>query len=270
MSLREQLQSAVVRIVSGQLDVPVVDVLKDLSQTYEGLDVDSMGMVELLIAFEDYFDITLPYPTKNPDAPIHGETSIKETIDFLIRHGGVRLSDERTTAARGAGGAGDRREDAHEHNEPYLDLVLSQDVAKEYIERFGLSTSLVRETLLKTVGKRRVQKVASAREADDKDITTSAHLFVLCERTFFHFSLSPATVAYWSVPLTDLVIEARYTFSSSAQLESAIIVYSTRAATPRFLGGSHPPMEWEFTKANAKHARHFMERLMALQEEQLG
>lgn len=55
----ESVEEKVVKIVSEQLDIPKEDIKLD-SSFQEDLKADSLDVVELVMAFEDEFEVTIP------------------------------------------------------------------------------------------------------------------------------------------------------------------------------------------------------------------
>ncbi|WP_310820603.1 acyl carrier protein [Stratiformator vulcanicus] len=55
----ENLEEGVIAIVSDQLNVPVEEITKE-SSFIDDLKADSLDLVELVMEFEDRFEVTIP------------------------------------------------------------------------------------------------------------------------------------------------------------------------------------------------------------------
>ncbi|MEP4194937.1 MAG: phosphopantetheine-binding protein [Aliishimia sp.] len=83
------LQSKVIEIIADQAMLEPSDVTA--SSTLEDLGVDSLGLVECIFAFEEAFDITVPFNANDPsetDFDISDVTSIVTGIQRLIAQKG--------------------------------------------------------------------------------------------------------------------------------------------------------------------------------------
>ncbi|MSP24633.1 MAG: acyl carrier protein [Myxococcales bacterium] len=67
------------RIITEQLDV-VEDEIKAESLFIDDLGADSLGLVELVLAFEEAFDIEIP------DEDTEKIRSVKDAIDYITQH----------------------------------------------------------------------------------------------------------------------------------------------------------------------------------------
>ncbi len=77
---REVVLQGVREIVSEQLNV-ALDKVTEESQFVEDFGADSLDSVELLMEFEDEFDIDIP---DDPDG--QGITSVKLAVDYIVAH----------------------------------------------------------------------------------------------------------------------------------------------------------------------------------------
>ncbi len=66
----------VVAVVADKLDVPVEDIKQD-SKFVEDLNADSLDQVELIMALEDEYDITIP------DEDAQKIVMVKDAIDYI-------------------------------------------------------------------------------------------------------------------------------------------------------------------------------------------
>jgi acyl carrier protein len=77
---RQELQQRVINVVADQLGVPVGDVRGD-SRFVEDLGTDSLDTVELVMAFEEEFDVNIA------DEEAEKLTTVDSVVDFLERAG---------------------------------------------------------------------------------------------------------------------------------------------------------------------------------------
>ena len=75
------IEEKVTAIVCEQLDVKKDDVSRDKTFT-EDLGADSLAIVELVLAFEEAFDI------KIPDAEVDHIKTVGSAIDYIKQHSG--------------------------------------------------------------------------------------------------------------------------------------------------------------------------------------
>ena len=71
------IENKVIEIIADNLDVPVAEVTPEKS--FDDLGADSLAVVELVMAFEDEFDIEV----EEDDA--QSLLTVKQTIDFLTK-----------------------------------------------------------------------------------------------------------------------------------------------------------------------------------------
>ena len=71
------IENKVIEIIADNLDVPVAEVTPEKS--FDDLGADSLAVVELVMAFEDEFDIEV----EEEDA--QSLLTVKQTIDFLTK-----------------------------------------------------------------------------------------------------------------------------------------------------------------------------------------
>jgi acyl carrier protein len=66
----------VVAVIADKLDIPAEDVAED-SKFVEDLNADSLDQVELIMALEDEYDITIP------DEDAQKIISVKDALDYI-------------------------------------------------------------------------------------------------------------------------------------------------------------------------------------------
>jgi len=79
--VREQ----VVRIVSEQVSLSASDI--SMTTSLEELGLDSMGLIEIIFALEEHFDISLPFDVSEPDKLTFDGSSVASivaTVENLI------------------------------------------------------------------------------------------------------------------------------------------------------------------------------------------
>ena len=77
MALYEKVKEIVVR----ELSVPESQVTEDA--TFQGdLNADSLDVVELVMAFEDEFDVEIP------DEEAEGSTTVRQAVEYLEKKAG--------------------------------------------------------------------------------------------------------------------------------------------------------------------------------------
>ena len=74
------IPSEVKRIIKEQLDVEEKDI-KPESTFIEDLGADSLGLVELVLAFEEAFEIDIP------DEDTEKIRTVQDAIDYIGKHG---------------------------------------------------------------------------------------------------------------------------------------------------------------------------------------
>ncbi len=80
------IKSRVIRIIAEQAVLEPSDVTPDT--TLEDLGIDSLGLVESIFAFEEEFDIAIPFNAnepKNTDFDITSVSSIISGIETLVK-----------------------------------------------------------------------------------------------------------------------------------------------------------------------------------------
>ena len=73
------IPSEVKRIIKEQLDVDEKDI-KPESSFIDDLGADSLGLVELVLAFEEAFEIDIP------DEDTEKISSVQDAIDYIEKH----------------------------------------------------------------------------------------------------------------------------------------------------------------------------------------
>jgi acyl carrier protein len=73
------IPSEVKRIIKEQLDVDEKDI-KPESSFIDDLGADSLGLVELVLAFEEAFEIDIP------DEDTEKIRSVKDAVDYIEKH----------------------------------------------------------------------------------------------------------------------------------------------------------------------------------------
>jgi acyl carrier protein len=78
--MAKDIPSEVKRIISAQLDVDVKDI-KPESSFVDDLGADSLGLVELVLAFEEAFEIDIK------DEDTEKLRTVQDAIDYLEKNG---------------------------------------------------------------------------------------------------------------------------------------------------------------------------------------
>ncbi len=81
----ETVKQRVIQIIADQAILEVSDI--SMSQTLEDLGIDSMGLVELIFAIEEAFDIQVPFNANDPEASdfdISSVASIVSAVEKLV------------------------------------------------------------------------------------------------------------------------------------------------------------------------------------------
>ena len=66
----------VVAVIADKLDIPAEDIVEE-SKFVEDLNADSLDQVELIMALEDEYDITIP------DEDAQKIVSVKDALDYI-------------------------------------------------------------------------------------------------------------------------------------------------------------------------------------------
>ena len=77
--MAQDIASEVKRIIKEQLDVEEKDI-KPESTFIEDLGADSLGLVELVLAFEEAFEIDIP------DEDTEKIRSVQDAVDYIEKH----------------------------------------------------------------------------------------------------------------------------------------------------------------------------------------
>jgi acyl carrier protein len=77
--MAKDIPSEVKRIISEQLDVDVKDI-KPESSFVDDLGADSLGLVELVLAFEEAFEVDIK------DTDTEKLRTVQDAIDYLDKH----------------------------------------------------------------------------------------------------------------------------------------------------------------------------------------
>ena len=77
--MAQDIPSEVKRIIKEQLDVDEKDI-KPESSFIDDLGADSLGLVELVLAFEEAFEIDIP------DEDTEKIRTVKDAIDYIEKH----------------------------------------------------------------------------------------------------------------------------------------------------------------------------------------
>ena len=77
--MAQDIPSEVKRIIKEQLDVDEKDI-KPESSFIDDLGADSLGLVELVLAFEEAFEIDIP------DEDTEKIRTVQDAIDYVERH----------------------------------------------------------------------------------------------------------------------------------------------------------------------------------------
>jgi acyl carrier protein len=81
MAEGRNIEAEVKRIIKEQLDVDEADI-KPGSQFVEDLGADSLGLVELVLAFEETFELDIP------DEETEKIKTVQDAIDYIQKHTG--------------------------------------------------------------------------------------------------------------------------------------------------------------------------------------
>ncbi len=77
--VEKDITAEVKRIITEQLDVDEADI-KPESTFIDDLGADSLGLVELVLAFEECFEIEIP------DEDTEKIRSVKDAVDYITAH----------------------------------------------------------------------------------------------------------------------------------------------------------------------------------------
>ena len=77
--MAQDIPSEVKRIIKEQLDVEEKDI-KPESSFIDDLGADSLGLVELVLAFEEAFEIDIP------DEDTEKIRSVQDAVDYIEKH----------------------------------------------------------------------------------------------------------------------------------------------------------------------------------------
>ena len=78
---RTEAVARVVKVVTETLEVKPEDVIESASYV-EDFDADSLDLVELVMAFEDEFEVSIP------EESIESIKTIGQTVDFIVANAG--------------------------------------------------------------------------------------------------------------------------------------------------------------------------------------
>ncbi|GHC52114.1 acyl carrier protein [Streptomyces cinnamoneus] len=75
----QEIITGLAEIVNEIAGIPVEDVAREKSFT-DDLDVDSLSMVEVVVAAEERFDV------KIPDEDVKGLKTVGDAADYILKH----------------------------------------------------------------------------------------------------------------------------------------------------------------------------------------
>ncbi len=81
MAEGRDIAAEVKRIIKEQLDVDEKDIAPE-AKFIDDLGADSLGLVELVLAFEEAFEIDIP------DEDTEGIRTVKDAVDYIEKHVG--------------------------------------------------------------------------------------------------------------------------------------------------------------------------------------
>ncbi len=81
MAEGRNIEAEVKRIIKEQLDVDEADI-KPESSFIDDLGADSLGLVELVLAFEEAFELDIP------DEDTEKIKTVQDAIDYIQKHSG--------------------------------------------------------------------------------------------------------------------------------------------------------------------------------------
>ena len=81
MATNEEILAGMAEILNEVADVPAEDVTEDKSFT-DDLDVDSLSMVEVVVAAEERFDV------KIPDDDVKNLKTVGDATTYILKHQG--------------------------------------------------------------------------------------------------------------------------------------------------------------------------------------
>lgn len=79
MAEGQKIEAEVKRIIKEQLDVDEKDI-KPESTFIDDLGADSLGLVELVLAFEEAFEIDIP------DEDTEKIRTVQDAVDYILKH----------------------------------------------------------------------------------------------------------------------------------------------------------------------------------------
>ncbi|WP_034088121.1 acyl carrier protein [Streptacidiphilus albus] len=79
MATKDEVLSGLAEIVNEIAGIPAEDVELDKSFT-DDLDVDSLSMVEVVVAAEERFDV------KIPDDEVKNLKTVGDAVDYILKH----------------------------------------------------------------------------------------------------------------------------------------------------------------------------------------
>ena len=81
MAEGRNVEAEVKKIIKEQLDVDEADI-KPESSFIDDLGADSLGLVELVLAFEEAFEMDIP------DEDTEKIKTVKDAVDYITKHSG--------------------------------------------------------------------------------------------------------------------------------------------------------------------------------------
>ena len=78
---RTDALSRVVKVVANTFEIKPEEVLESANYVAD-LDADSLDLVELVMAFEDEFDVSIP------EDAVEDIKTVSQTVDFVLAHAG--------------------------------------------------------------------------------------------------------------------------------------------------------------------------------------
>lgn len=79
--MSNDIASRVLKVIANEVEMSVDDISPEA--TPEQLEIDSLGMIEIIFSLEEEFDVSIPYNANNVDNTGFAMNTIQDVIDSM-------------------------------------------------------------------------------------------------------------------------------------------------------------------------------------------
>lgn len=209
---RINVREVVLAIVSEQMGVDSSS-LEDTTLFIEDLDADSLDIPELVMEFEDEFDLSISNEDLSKlstfgDAHKYISRRLIEKACFLL-NANCDIS-KLIAGVRSSSTAKSRQ----------LTAILKSQLFQDYFYHLAIPEAHLNQLITQTLGCQWIEHVTTVPDWSTKNKLSSVSIILLTQRSFIHLGLTQNQVAAQYFELNDVFLQARYVFNSDGTIES--------------------------------------------------